>query len=227
MFEEKQTEKIDNDSFESVSNKIENIISKLNNNKKDIKIINNGIDKNIRLSLNMEIEKIYLPVLENFKKLLKNSDILSEINIEVVKDGESRKDCITRNIESISLSDRDKIDCEIITFSIWSEINIYQSDEKDFNVDDLNLKELDINDLDIEGGICDSFYICCFYKGYDYSKKIIEKPILISEDECWDSPNEERYNLNELSQEIINDKLLSFFKEIKLSKTTIKIFEDD
>lgn len=230
MFKRNQMDKIDNVSIDSVSNKLDSIVTKLKEHEtKNVKTKTktNENDNNLRLSLNMEIEKIYLPALENFKNLLKNYSIISEIKREVIKDGESKKGCISRDRNSLSLSDRDRIDCEIITFSIWTEINIYQNDEEDFDIEELNLKELDVNDLDVEGGICDSFYICCFFKGYDYCKNKIEKPILISEDEGWDSPNEERYNLNELSQEIINEKLLLFFEELKLTKTTIKIFEDD
>jgi hypothetical protein len=228
MFKKNKMGIIDNVSIDTFSNKLENIITKLKENEtKDVKNIINGIDNNLRLSLNMEIEKIYLPALENFKGLLKNYSIMSEIEREIIKDGKSKIGCITRDRNNVSLNDIDRIDCELITFIIWTEINIYQNDEENYNVEELNLKELDVNDLDVEGGICDSFYIYCFFKGYDHDKNIVEKPILISEDECWDSPNEERYNLNELSQEIINEKLLLFFEKLKLTKTTIKIIEDD
>jgi hypothetical protein len=175
-----------NASNDIISSKLENIIMDLNKNNKS----ENEKRSNLHSALKKEIETIYLPAIENFKKLLEKYNIISEI-------------------------ERDSDDtAEYIEFRIFTEIE----------------KNEDEDSEEYEGKLV-PFYIICYFSDCDNNGKNIEKPIILEDGSGYKSsdpnhiPINECYNLNELSQDIINEKLLEFFKEIKITKTAIKIIE--
>jgi hypothetical protein len=171
-------------SDDNISDKLENIINKLNKNN-DVKI------NNLRIAFNNEVEKIYLPTIKKFKKQLEKYNIISEIE---------------RNGDKVA---------EILEFRIFTEIEKYQEEEE--------------NDSEEYEGTYVAFEIICYFNNYDYNGEKVDKPISIEDSSGYKSsdpnhiPIKESYNLNELSQEIINEKLLEYFEEIKITKTTIKI----
>jgi hypothetical protein len=163
-----------------------------------------------------ELENIINNLKKNDEKI---DDLRTALNNEIEKIylptiKKFKKQLEKYNIISEIERNSDKI-AEILEFRIFTEIEKYQDEEE--------------NDSDEYEGTYVAFAIICYFSNYDYNGKKVDKPISIEDSSGYKSsdrnhiPIKESYNLNELSQEIINEKLLEYFKEIKITKTTIKI----